>query len=105
MAREVVPLVGILSIFVLAPFAIAMSRLIWKRASVTVPRVAATDDATVRRLEQLQQSVDTIAIEVERISEGQRFVTKVLSDRPVLGAGEAQAVRAQQKSAVPSERG
>ena len=104
-AREIVPLVGILSVFVLAPFAIAMSRLIWKRASVTVPRVAAADDATVRRLEQLQQSVDTIAIEVERISEGQRFVTKVLSDRPVLGAGEAQPVRAQQKSAVPSERG
>jgi cell division septum initiation protein DivIVA len=104
-ARDLVPVVGILSIFVLAPFAIAMSRLIWKRASVTMPRVAATDQATMRAIEQLQQSVDTIAIEVERISEGQRFVTKVLSDRPALGAGEAQPVRAQQQSAVPSERG
>ena len=34
------------------------------------------------RLERLEQSVDAIAIEVERVAEGQRFVTKVLADRP-----------------------
>ena len=33
------------------------------------------------RLEHLQQSVDAIAIEVERIAEGQRFTTKLLSER------------------------
>jgi HAMP domain-containing protein len=33
------------------------------------------------QLRQLSQSVDAIAIEVERISEGQRFTTKMLSDR------------------------
>ena len=33
------------------------------------------------KLEQLQQSVDSIAIEVERISEGQRFTTKLLSEQ------------------------
>lgn len=42
---------------------------------------------------QLQQSVDAIAIEVERISENQRFVTKLLNDRG-LAAGEAQHVPA-----------
>jgi len=42
---------------------------------------------------QLQQSVDAIAIEVERISENQRFVTKLLNDRG-LGAGEAQQIPA-----------
>jgi hypothetical protein len=42
---------------------------------------------------QLQQSVDAIAIEVERISENQRFVTKLLNDRG-LGAGEAQHIPA-----------
>ncbi|MEA2763471.1 MAG: hypothetical protein QOD47_2755 [Gemmatimonadaceae bacterium] len=30
---------------------------------------------------QLQQAVDAIAIEVERLSEGQRFTTKLLSDQ------------------------
>jgi hypothetical protein len=102
---EIVPIVAILSIFVFAPFAIAMSRLIWRRASVVVPRVTATDQATTQRLEQLQQSLDTIAIEVERISEGQRFVTKLFNERPAVGAGEAQPVHAAKKAAMPSERG
>jgi hypothetical protein len=34
------------------------------------------------RIERLQQAVDAIAVEVERVSEGQRFVTKLLSERP-----------------------
>jgi hypothetical protein len=32
------------------------------------------------RFAQLQQSVDAIAVEVERIAEGQRFSAKLLSD-------------------------
>jgi hypothetical protein len=104
LARDLIPIVGILTLFVFAPFAIAMSRLIWKRASVT-PSRPAIDQATSQRLEQLQQSVDTIAIEVERISEGQRFVTRLLSERPSLGAGAAEPIRAGMRSAVPSERG
>jgi hypothetical protein len=33
------------------------------------------------RLERLEQAVESIAIEMERVSEGQRFVTKLLIDR------------------------
>jgi hypothetical protein len=33
------------------------------------------------RLDQLQQSVDAIAVEVERIAEAQRFSAKLLADR------------------------
>ena len=33
------------------------------------------------RLERMEQALDSIAIEVERISEGQRFTTKLLADR------------------------
>ncbi|MDO8501224.1 MAG: hypothetical protein Q7S20_05240 [Gemmatimonadaceae bacterium] len=32
------------------------------------------------RLERMEQSIDAIAVEVERISEGQRFTTKLLSE-------------------------
>ena len=40
------------------------------------------------RLERLEQGVEAIAIEVERISEGQRFVTKLLSEtREPVAAG------------------
>ena len=35
----------------------------------------------VARLERMEQAIDSIAIEVERISEGQRFTTKLLSER------------------------
>jgi hypothetical protein len=34
------------------------------------------------RLERMEQALDSIAIEVERISEGQRFTTKLLAERP-----------------------
>ena len=33
------------------------------------------------RLERMEQAIDSVAVEVERISEGQRFTTKLLSDR------------------------
>ena len=32
------------------------------------------------RLERMEQSLDAIAVEVERISEGQRFTTKLLAE-------------------------
>src|SRR4051812_30322321 len=35
---------------------------------------------SARRLERVETGMDAIAIEIERISEGQRFVTKLLSD-------------------------
>ena len=34
-----------------------------------------------QRLERMEQAIDSIAVEVERISEGQRVTTKLLSDR------------------------
>ena len=40
------------------------------------PRVNSED-----RLARIEQAVDAIALEVERISEGQRFTTKLLSER------------------------
>ena len=42
----------------------------------------------VARLERMEQSLDAIAVEVERVSEGQRFTTKLLAevrDTPALG--------------------
>ena len=38
------------------------------------------------RLERMEQAIDSIAIEVERISEGQRFTTKLLAERNTAGA-------------------
>lgn len=42
--------------------------------------------ASDQRLARVEEAIESIAIEVERISEGQRFVTKLLSEstRPVI---------------------
>lgn len=77
-------------IFVLFPLAIGVGRAIFKRSNKpAIPPQALTE--TAERLERLESAVDAIAIEIERISEGQRFVTKLLSDgqaAPLLGAGQ-----------------
>ena len=44
-------------------------------------------------LSQLQQAIDAIAVEVERLSEGQRFTTKLLSEEAREVARGAPAVR------------
>lgn len=47
------------------------------------------------RLDRIEQAIEAVAIEVERVSEGQRFVTRLLSERggAALGAQSAEAVR------------
>jgi hypothetical protein len=66
-------------IFVLGPLSASFGRLIWRRsARPTLP--PAWNDAS-NRLERLEQAVDTIAVEMERVSEGQRFITKIMTQR------------------------
>jgi hypothetical protein len=79
----VIPIAGMTMVVLLAlgiPFVRALVRR-WERQPLqpTVPPEVAA------RLERIEQAVDAVAIEVERISEGQRFTTKLLSDR----AGDA----------------
>jgi TolA-binding protein len=69
---------AIVSIFVLFPIVIAIARKIWRQSNA--PATHRNDD-TSQQLRQMQQSIDAMAIEIERISEGQRFVTKVLAER------------------------
>ena len=76
MDSSVAPVLFVL--LVLAPIALSAARLMWKRARVPGRPAASPDES--RRLERLEQGVDAIAIEVERISEGQRFVTRLLSE-------------------------
>jgi hypothetical protein len=84
-----VGVIAIISIFVLFPIAFAFARYIWKRTGEgrTEIRQPANDEV-VRRMAELQQSMDAMAVEIERIAEGQRFVTKVMSERPKLEIGD-----------------
>jgi archaellum component FlaC len=77
-------------IFILSPLAVGLGRAIFKRSARPGPPPAVFTE-TAQRLERLEASVDAIAIEIERVSEGQRFVTKLLSESqpaPMLGAGQ-----------------
>jgi hypothetical protein len=66
---------AVLSI-VLFPIARAIGRWVDRRGQAS----ARPSPEMNSQLTQLAQSVDAIAIEVERISEGQRFTTKLLAD-------------------------
>ena len=57
------------------PIARAFARRMDKRGAT-----APADGETRMRLERIEHAVDAIALEVERISEGQRFTSKVLAD-------------------------
>jgi hypothetical protein len=72
----VVPI--LLVLFGVFPLALAWSRRIWKRTGAAA---AAIPHALLERFGRLEQNVDAMAIEVERISEGQRFMTKLFSEQ------------------------
>lgn len=79
-SENVMVISNVFIIFVLAPMALAAARMMWKRSNRIPVTPGSAENA--RKLDQLQQAVDTIAIEVERVSEGQRFVTRLLSETP-----------------------
>jgi len=94
-------IVGTIFMFVfLLPISIAFARRIWRRSAAVVtsfPREIAD------RLSRMEQAVEATAVEVERIGEGQRFLTRLLTEGEgarAIGAGAAQPLeRKQTKSA------
>jgi hypothetical protein len=60
------------------PLVVVYARKIWKRDSAASLPTSHQND---QRLERMEHAIDAIAVEVERLSEGQRFMTKLLSDR------------------------
>jgi len=110
-----IPIGAILFMVMLVPLSLAWA----KRIARGGPRPSALTRDAVERLERMEQAIDTVAIEVERISEGQRFVTKILAERPkragnanasqpsaaepqprALGAGPAEPIQVQQREEV-----
>ena len=72
-----IPIVAIVvggAIAIFAPLARAHARQLDKQGVGMTPEIGT-------RLERMEQSIEAIALEIERISEGQRFTTKLLADR------------------------
>jgi hypothetical protein len=76
--------VGGFSAFAIASIVYALTRRRrWGRSSRSAPALQDTESA--QRLERLERGMDAIAVEIERISEGQRFVTKLLAEPQPVG--------------------
>ena len=95
------------TIFVLFPIVVAASVRMLKRGGRQAAPAPSPESA--QRMERLEQAVDAIAIEVERISEGQRFVTRLLTEgsAPALsiGQGSAEPVRVSDREPARASRG
>jgi len=75
---EEVLVFGVFIVMVIAfPLTIAWTRRLWKRQTVIQAMPVELGD----RLNTIERSVEAVAIEVERIGEGQRFVTQLLASR------------------------
>ena len=84
-ANDLIAMLGTFTImgFVLYPLMRALARRIEGKA----PAQGAIAPAADARLERMEQAIEAVAVEVERISEAQRFTTKLLAERgasPVL---------------------
>jgi hypothetical protein len=93
--------VGTIFMFVfLLPISIAFARRIWRRSAAVVTSLPRE---ITERLARMEQAVEATAVEVERIGEGQRFLTRLFTEGEgarALGAGAAQPLeRKQTKSA------
>jgi hypothetical protein len=71
------------------------AQFLWRLGSRVSPRRGTPPRMDEQRLQRLEQAIDAIAIEVERISEAQRFSAALLAERlPVRGTDLADATRA-----------
>ena len=74
----IVPLAGIFMVLALV-LGFPLVRAITKKID-QAPVRRGLDSASDERLERIEHAIDAMSLEIERISEGQRFLTKVLSD-------------------------
>ena len=74
--------VGIVAIFGIA----AMMLKMWLSHVERIKAISMSQKGpslSDQRMERVEQAIEAIAVEVERVSEGQRFVTKLLSQQGV----------------------
>lgn len=66
-------------VIVLLPASIAFARRIWRRSAKVVTTIP---KELIDKLAQVEQTVEASAIEIERIGEGQRFMTRLFTEGP-----------------------
>lgn len=67
---------------ILIPISIAYARRVWRRGAKIVTNIP---KELTDRLMRVEQTVEATAIEIERIGEGQRFMTRLFTEGPQAG--------------------
>jgi hypothetical protein len=94
--EEVYFLAGMGIVCLILPLSIAYARRIWRRGAQIVTNIP---KELTERLMRVEQTVEATAIEIERIGEGQRFMTRIFTE----GQGAHQLSAAQPVS-LPTGR-
>lgn len=100
-----IPITGILA-GVAIVLGLPLVRAYTRRLELQAPQPHVPAEVAAR-LERMEQAIDTIAIEVERIAEGQRFTTKLLAERAGEGAfaGQLPGLRADERAGLTTAGG
>lgn len=84
MSKEVMVISGLFTMFVLGPLSIALAVRFVRRGWSSRPEPQLTDMSD--RVRRIETAVETMAIEVERVSESQRYLVRTLGDESKLAA-------------------
>jgi hypothetical protein len=90
--EEAFVLGGIFMIIVFLPLSVAFARRIWRRSAAVVTSLP---KEIFERLSRMEQAMEATAVEVERIGEGQRFLTRLFTEGEgarAIGSGAAQPI-------------
>lgn len=74
--EEIIGMAMGFSLVLLFPLSVAYARRIWRRSAAPPALPPEFND----RMSNLERGIEAVAIEVERVGEGQRFVTQLLAD-------------------------
>jgi hypothetical protein len=73
-------IIGVIGLTVsISTIVMAVARIVSSRRRKDVPQSAVAQIEV--RLERMEQAIDAMATEVERVAEGQRFTSRLLADR------------------------
>ncbi len=86
---NLIPIVGIvfgtiMIMVIMTPIIRAIIRAVERRAAA--PPTATLSPELSARLDRIEQAVDAIAVEIERVAESQRFLAKLQTEPRALGA-------------------
>jgi hypothetical protein len=79
MGPEIVVPLGAFATAIILAIGVPMARAYARKMDAQSKNPSVPLEVT-SRLERMEQAIDSVAIEVERISEGQRFTTRLLSE-------------------------